>query len=99
MKKKSALFLTILLCLITMLAGCTSNKSEVRSTSDEVATSKEYLKIKGYDEYMATGNTGYEDISYFNIKNDIPIIVLLCNKMMCNIGVLKKIMLLKLNLK
>lgn len=55
-----------------MLAGCTSNKSEVCSTSDEVATSKEYLKIKGYDEYIATGNTGYEDISYFNIKNDIP---------------------------
>lgn len=93
MKRKSALFLTILLCLITMLAGCTSNKSEVCSTS------KEYLKIKGYDEYIATGNTGYEDISYFNIKNNIPIIVLLCNKMMCNIGILKKIMLLKLNLK
>lgn len=76
MKKKSALFLTILLCLTTMLAGCTSDKSEVSSTSDEVAkannTSKEYLKIKGYDEYIATGNTGYEDISYFNIKNDIP---------------------------
>lgn len=34
--------------------------------------SNEYTQIKGYDEYIATGNAGYEDIPYFNIENDIP---------------------------
>lgn len=64
--------------LSIMFVGCKSNDTTAKSsdTSDEVAktnsSSKAYTKIVGYDEYIATGNTGYEDIPYFNIENDIP---------------------------
>lgn len=77
MKKNLSLFLAILLSLSIMLVGCSKEDNTTNSSSsDEVSktnnNSKEYTKIDGYNEYIATGNTGYEDIQYFNIDNDIP---------------------------
>ena len=81
MKSKGILLLVLIFLLLIVFVGCsednsTSNKLESSCSSDEVTktnnNSKEYTKIDGYDEYIATGNTGYEDIQYFNINNDIP---------------------------
>lgn len=81
MKSKGILLLGLIFLLLIVFVGCsednsTSNKLESSCSSDEVTktnnNSKEYTKIDGYDEYIATGNTGYEDIQYFNINNDIP---------------------------
>lgn len=58
MKKLIILFIAAVLSLMTT---CSCN-----------IKSNEYAQIKGYDEYISTGNMGYDDIPYFNIENDFP---------------------------